>query len=275
MVAADLAVLEMRADEAPVQEQRSRAPRRATAHGAAASQHITSAATQFAARIATSIVHAQFGPNSTGFACDPRAQLRADLVEVARFAGQPVRGRQQRQVLEARQLPRDLDVRAVAEHDRHLRDVHAGQRRPVLKSACQSISAPSSTGPEPSRSKRWRQIASARASSAARSSSRRGRRAGSPARDGGQRRAGRARAAPRPRRRRRARARSSARRRRAAARPAAARGGRRTRATRIAGARRGARARHRPQPPPRREAFAQPRTSHAARARRPSSRARR
>jgi hypothetical protein len=64
VVAAHLAQLEVVADEAPVQQQ-ARGPARATARGGVVG-HSASAATQLAARIATSIVHAQLAPNSTG-----------------------------------------------------------------------------------------------------------------------------------------------------------------------------------------------------------------
>ena len=79
-----------------------------SSHGspAAALRQSASAATQFAARIATSIVHAQFGPSSTGLAAIQLVELGAELVQVARVAGQPVRGREQREVLDARELPR-------------------------------------------------------------------------------------------------------------------------------------------------------------------------
>ncbi len=40
----------------------------------------------------------------------------------------------------------------------------SGQRRPDLKSRCQSIAGPRSVGPEPSKSKRWASICSARSS---------------------------------------------------------------------------------------------------------------
>ena len=74
-------------------------------------------------------------PKLDGVGVDPALELRAELVEVAALPGQPVRGSEQRQVLEARELPRHLDVRAVAVRDRQQRDVASGQRRPLLKSA--------------------------------------------------------------------------------------------------------------------------------------------
>ena len=57
-----------------------------------------SAATQFAARIATSIVEAQFGPSSGGLRGDPALELGAELVEVASVPV-TVGGREERQVL--------------------------------------------------------------------------------------------------------------------------------------------------------------------------------
>ena len=219
-------------------------------------QHMTSAATQFAARIATSIVHAQFGPCSTGLRAIHERKLRADLVEVARVAGQPVRGRQQRQVLEARELPRNLDVRAVAEHDRDLRDVH---RRPAA--ARLEVGVPVDLGSEVDR-------AGAEQVEAVAADRRRRARAARPARHLRDPEAGprdrrrsaapgeRVRAARRPRWRRRARGAAGGRS-HAAVRSAACARRAGTRTTAHAGAGRGARARHWSQPPPRREAFAQ------------------
>ena len=125
-----------------------------------------SAATQFAARIATSIVQAQLGPSSTGFARDPgrRAGRRARRGSGARRSD-AVRGCEQRQVLAARQLPRHLDVRPVAvRRSAAARCGASGQRRPVLKSR-----VPVDLGPEVCRARSRagrsgaRQIASARA----------------------------------------------------------------------------------------------------------------
>ena len=68
MVAASLAVLGMRADEAAVQEQALESPVEPGSPRGASSAQRASAATQFAARMATSIVHAQLAPSSTGLA---------------------------------------------------------------------------------------------------------------------------------------------------------------------------------------------------------------
>ena len=89
----------------------------------AASAHSTSVATQFVARIATSIVEAQFGPRSTGFASIQLLQLSADLVEKASVAGYAVCRGQQRKMLGARKLPHEPDVGAVAVAGRQPRTV--------------------------------------------------------------------------------------------------------------------------------------------------------
>ena len=67
VVAASIAVLGVRADEPAVQEEASRVGRNQGSSALSSAQR-ASAATQFAARMATSIVDAQLGPSSTGFA---------------------------------------------------------------------------------------------------------------------------------------------------------------------------------------------------------------
>ena len=214
-------------------------------------------------------------PELDRVARDPRAQLRADLVEVARVAGQPVRGRQQRQVLEARELPRHLDVGAVAEDDRDLRDV---TERPAAARLEVARASRSRGRARPGRSRagrsgggdRRRRARAARPARPPRSGSRSSRRG-----DGRQRRRAPVRAARRPRWRPRARG--------AAAR-ALTRGGRsaacarRGRHAHDRACRRAAAARVPRHGPSRRHAAKPSRSARhvtRARARRPSGRARR
>ncbi len=86
---------------------------------------------------------AQLGPSSTGFASDPGRELGAELVEVAPLAGLAPGGREQRQVLAPGELPRHLDVRAVAVGDREERGV---AKRPAA--AGLEVRVPVDLGPE-------------------------------------------------------------------------------------------------------------------------------
>ena len=115
-----------------------------SSHGASAAAGITmhSAATQFAARIATSIVHDHGAPNSTGLAamnelsCAPSSS-RKRRSSLTRYAAAKSGRCWQRA-----SFPRDLDVRAASQDGRHRETCTSGQRWPDLKSRCQSMLAP-------------------------------------------------------------------------------------------------------------------------------------
>ena len=134
VVAARLAPLQMAADESAMEQQtcqRGLYPR-SPVRCALSAMH--RAATQFAALIPTSMRATHGAPNSTGLAPMNEDQLGPEpRPEIATISSHPVRGCQQRQVLATRQLPRHLDVRAVAKRDRHARDVYERPAPPTLE----------------------------------------------------------------------------------------------------------------------------------------------
>ena len=168
VVAADLPPLQVRADEAPVCQQRCGdlvEPGRPLLQQRQRAQPVGGADRD---------VHRArpVGAALDRVGGDPVAQLGAELVDVAGVPGQAMRRRQQRQVLRARQLPRDLDVRPVAADDRQAADVLERPGRAGLEVTVPGDPVPKFVGPKPSRSKRWATIASARARIASRSASR-------------------------------------------------------------------------------------------------------
>ncbi len=116
VVAASTAVLEVRADEPAVEEEALESRPEPGLVGAvlcAESQRCDPV------RRADRDVHraGPVGPELDRVRADPGRELGAELVEVAALAGLTPGGCEQRQVLAARELPRHLDVRAVAVGD--------------------------------------------------------------------------------------------------------------------------------------------------------------